>query len=268
MTNKRLLFISQEIAPYIPANPLSSIGKNLPVKMQEKGFEVRTFMPKFGTVNERRNQLHEVIRLSGINIMINDNDHPLIIKVASLQPARIQVYFIDNEDFFQKLASDVDASGSNREDNDERAIFFARGALETAKKLRWDPKIVNCSGWISSLVPLYLNKFYTDDISFKSSMPVYVITPGLTPGKVDPDIFHKLKEDGFSDEDLKEIESIPLDENFFHKVGIINSKGVIVSDAEINKDLMDFIKERNLPLLVVEGPEVNPEIYGEFYNSL
>ena len=268
MTNKRLLFISQEIAPYIPSNPVSSMGKNLPVKMQEKGYEVRTFMPKLGTVNERRNQLHEVIRLSGINIIINDNDHPLIIKVASLQPSRIQVYFIDNDDYFQKLASDADASGSNRSDNDERAIFFARGTLETAKKLRWDPKIVQCSGWISALIPLYMKKFYTDDPSFKSSKIVYVITSGDTPEKVDENIFNKLKGDGFNQRDFKKYSDYEFDKDFFHKIAISNSNGVIINDPDIKPELIEFIKQNEIPYIITSEQEIDPDVYTEFYDSL
>ena len=123
MADKRILYVSQEVKPYLPETPESLIGNKLPQSIQDKKYEVRIFMPKYGGINERRNQLHEVIRLSGMNIIIDDTDHPLIIKVASLQPSRIQVYFIDSDDYFQKSKSDVDDFGSNRTDNDERAIF-------------------------------------------------------------------------------------------------------------------------------------------------
>ncbi|MDE6299736.1 MAG: glycogen/starch synthase, partial [Muribaculaceae bacterium] len=242
MTNKRILFISQEITPYLPANPVSSLGKNIPVAMQGNGFEVRTFMPKFGSVNERRNQLHEVIRLSGMNIIIDDNDHPLIIKVASLQPSRIQVYFIDNDDYFQKLNDDEDPVGSNRKDNDERAIFFARGAMETAKKLRWDPKIIHCSGWITALVPMYIKRMYSDDSSFKGSKVVYSILPGKISVPVDERIITKLKADGFTARDLKKFQSLPTDTNLFHRMAIDFSHAVIINDPEADSDLVEYVK--------------------------
>ena len=268
MAKDRILFINQEITPYISANPISSLGKFLPVSMQENGFEVRTFMPKFGSVNERRNQLHEVIRLSGINININDNDHPLIIKVASLQPSRIQVYFIDNDDYFQKLGSDTDPSGSNREDNDERAIFFARGTMETAKKLRWDPKIIHCSGWITSLVPMYIKKLYSDDLSFKNSKVVYSIQPSKQLAPIDNNFLNKLKADGISQRDLKKYASENLDADLLHKIGIDFAQAVIVNDPEINPALLDYIKESGKPVLMATDLELDAQKYLDFYNSI
>ena len=265
--NKRILFISQEIAPYIPANPVSSLGRLLPTTMQTKGYEVRTFMPNFGAVNERRNQLHEVIRLSGINIVIDDNDHPLIIKVASMQPSRIQVYFIDNDDYFQKLSSDVDVSGTNREDNDERAIFFARGTMETAKKLRWDPKIIHCSGWITSFIPIYLKKFYGDDPSFKNSKIIYSIIPGKHTHPVDSRIFEKLKADGFTTRDIKKFSDVPLDTDFFHRLAIDHSHGIIINDPDINPALLEYIKASGKPFLMAPETEHDAEKYVQFYES-
>ena len=159
MANK-VLFITQEIIPYVAESEMSTVGRKLPQAIQEKGKEIRTFMPKWGNVNERRNQLHEVIRLSGMNLIIDDTDHPLIIKVASIQAARMQVYFIDNDDYFQHRLMERNEEGVEYPDNDERAIFYARGVLETVKKLRWCPEIIHCQGWISALVPLYIKKAY------------------------------------------------------------------------------------------------------------
>ena len=158
MAKKKILFISQEIMPYLPESEMAHIGRYLPQGIQEKGKEIRTFMPRYGCINERRNQLHEVIRLSGMNLIINDTDHPLIIKVASIQSARMQVYFIDNEDYFQRKHVITDEKGSFFPDNDERAIFFTRGVFETVKKLRWAPDLIYCQGWFTALVPLYLIK--------------------------------------------------------------------------------------------------------------
>ena len=152
MDVNKVLFISQEITPYVPESPIATIGSDLPQRIQELGYEVRTFMPKYGCINERRNQLHEVIRLSGMNIIIDDSDHPLIIKVATLLPARMQVYFIYNDDYFMhNVTKDIETEISP-EDNDERSIFFVRGVMETVKKLRWEPEIIHCNGWISASV--------------------------------------------------------------------------------------------------------------------
>ena len=268
MAKERILFINQEITPYITANPVSSLGKFLPVSMQDKGFEVRTFMPKFGAVNERRNQLHEVIRLSGININIDDNDNPLVIKVASLQPSRIQVYFIDNDDYFQKLDTDTDASGANREDNDERAIFFSRGTMETAKKLRWDPKIIQCSGWITSLIPMYIKRLYGDDPSFKNSKIIYAIQPTQGMAPINPKIINKLKEEGISQRDLKKYQSEETNLDTLHKIGIDYAHAVIINDPSINPELLEYIKSSGKPYLMAQDMELDADKYLEFYNSL
>ncbi|MGL5619651.1 MAG: glycogen/starch synthase, partial [Tannerellaceae bacterium] len=175
MDAKRILFITQEITPYLPETEISGISRNLPQGIQERGREIRTFMPKYGTINERRNQLHEVIRLSGMNLIIDDTDHPLIIKVASIQAARMQVYFIDNEDFFQRKHTIADENGVEFDDNDERSIFFVRGVLETVKKLRWIPDMIHCHGWMSALTPLYIKKAYADDPFYSNTKVVYSV---------------------------------------------------------------------------------------------
>ena len=169
---QRILFVNSEIYPYLPESDIANVGRYLPQGIQERRREIRSFMPRFGCINERKNQLHEVIRLSGMNIIIADIDRPLIIKVASISSARIQVYFIDNEDYFRRKQPFCDASGKPFEDNDERAIFFARGVLETVKKLRWAPDVIHCQGWISHLLPAYLKKAYRDDPIFSSSKVV------------------------------------------------------------------------------------------------
>lgn len=265
--NNRILFISQEIAPYSPSGEAAELGRNLPQSMQERGFEVRTFMPRFGSVNERRNQLHEVIRLSGVNIIIDDNDHPLIIKVASMQPSRIQVYFIDNDDYFQRLDDDEDISGSNRPDNDERAIFFARGTMETAKKLRWDPKVILVSGWISALVPMYIKRMYNDDPSFKNSKIVYMVMPGKLSLPVDERILTKLKADGFSTRDLKKFSSLPLDTDLLHRMAIDFSHAVIFRDPEASPELVEYVKESGKPYLTADEL-TGPDAYANFFKEL
>ena len=170
--SKKILFINQEIAPYVPESELSVMGRELPQKMQEAGFEIRTFMPKWGNINERRGQLHEVIRLSGMNLIIDETDHPLVIKVASIPTSRLQVYFIDNDDYFLKRLMTEDENGKEYEDNGERAIFFARGVLETVKKLRWTPDIIQCQGPMTSVIPLYVKTAYKDEPSFANTKVV------------------------------------------------------------------------------------------------
>ena len=184
---KKVLFINQEIAPYVPETALSIMGRDLPTKMQEEGFEIRTFMPKWGNINERRGQLHEVIRLSGMNLVIDDTDHPLIIKVASIPQTRLQVYFIDNDDYFMKRKMAVDENGEEYDDNGERAIFFARGVLETVKKLRWQPDVIVCQGWASAVVPFYVKTAYSEEPSFAESK---VIT-ALYTNNTTADLFHR-----------------------------------------------------------------------------
>ena len=183
MEHSKVLFISQEISPYTAETKEALAGRKIPQGIQEKGYEVRTFMPKYGCINERRNQLHEVIRLSGMNVIIDDTDHPLIIKVATLQPTRMQVYFIDNDDYFQHRQMVADENGVEYTDNDERAIFYARGVLETVKKLRWCPDVIHCQGWMSAFVPLYIKKAYQDEPSFRDSKVVFsylVILPSAS----------------------------------------------------------------------------------------
>ena len=171
----KVLFVSQEIFPYLESSTIGNIARHLPQGTQEKGKEIRTFMPRFGVVNERRNQLHEVIRLSGMNLIIDESDHPLIIKVASIQAARMQVYFIDNEEYFQRKHTTHDADNNFFQDNDDRTIFFCRGVLETVKKLGWAPDIIHCHGWMSSLIPLFVKTAYREDPIFRNARVVYSV---------------------------------------------------------------------------------------------
>src|SRR6186997_1274807 len=163
MKKAKVLFISQEITPFLEVTEVGKIARHLPQGTQERGKEIRTFMPRFGVVNERRNQLHEVIRLSGMNLIIDETDHPLIIKVASIQSARMQVYFIDNEEYFQRKHVFEDAKKKQFKDNDERAIFFCRCVLETVKKLGWSPDLIHCHGWMTSFIPLFIKSSYRED---------------------------------------------------------------------------------------------------------
>lgn len=266
MTKKRVLFISQEITPYLPESKMSKMGRFLPQGIQEKGKEIRTFMPRYGLINERRNQLHEVIRLSGMNLVIDDTDHPLIIKVASIQAARMQVYFIDNEDYFHRKHVLVDDDGVFFEDNYERAIFFAKGVIETVKKLRWSPDIVHCQGWITALVPLFLRKEYFDDPLFENTKVVYSVFDDKFENDKDPNFKKKLILEGFNEEDLKIFD----EPNFetYSKLAIEYSDAVIEGDIEINESIKAFVKESNKPNLEFFPEETYIDEYNKFYDQL
>lgn len=268
MAKQRILFVSPEIAPYLPNSEIARLGRDLPVAMNGKKYEVRTFMPNFGNVNERRNQLHEVIRLSGINIPIRDTDHPLIIKVASMQPSRIQVYFIDNDDYFQKLDDDIDNVGTNRADNDERVIFFSRGTADTARKLRWEPDILHTSGWMASLVPLYVKKVFSDGISFNGTKIVYSVLDETPAEVIDPQIIEKLAEDGIRTENLEEFRNLPADTTLLHKIGIANSDAVIFNNRIPDPALIEYVEKTGLPVLFLNPEEDNTDKYHQFYQSL
>lgn len=266
MDKIRVLFISQEITPYLPESEMSVIGRYLPQGIQEKGKEIRTFMPRFGNVNERRNQLHEVIRLSGMNLIINDTDHPLIIKVASIQSARMQVYFIDNEDYFHRKAIFNGKDGHFFEDNDERLIFFSRGVIETVKKLRWAPDIVHCHGWFTSLVPLYLKKAFNDDPLFSHSKVVYSVYDDGFNDQFQSNFKDKLKISGIEQEDLK-----LLDQNTFQnisKLAIQHSDGIIQGSPEINSEVAAFMKSSGKPALGYYPTTEIVDIYSDFYDQI
>ena len=170
---KKILFVTQEMMPFVPETDMAQMGRYLPQAVQEKSREIRSFMPKWGIINERRNQLHEVIRLSGINIVVDDTDHPLVIKVASIPAARMQIYFIDNDDYFLRRSMALDAEGKEYDDNAERAAFYARGVLETIKKLKWSPDIIHCQGWMGSFLPLYIKTAYAEEPSFRDCKVIF-----------------------------------------------------------------------------------------------
>jgi len=266
MEKKKILYISQEITPYLPESEMSLIGRHLPQGVQERGREIRTFMPRYGSVNERRNQLHEVIRLSGMNLVINDTDHPLIIKVASIQAARMQVYFIDNEDYFQRKFVLNDADGKEFEDNDERAIFFARGVLETVIKLRWAPDIIHCHGWLTSLVPLYIKKYFYNDPLFKDSKVITSVYDDGFKNSLNPEFNEKLLLEGITEEDI----SVIKDPNYVNlcKLGINYSDAVIKGMENINADVENHIKSSDKQFLDFQPEETYIDAYNNFYDEV
>ncbi len=243
MDTKRILYVSQEIHPYLPENEISKPSLELPKKMNDLGHEVRVFMPRFGVINERRHQLHEVIRLSGINIIINDMDQPLIIKVASVPTARMQVYFIDNEEFFKRKATFFDENGRFFNDNDQRAIFFCRGVIETVKKLGWAPDIIHCHGWMASFMPLYLKKFHHDDPLFAESKVVFSIYESR-PEKMPDTLVDNLRFDGINGNDIEKFEEATLDS--LYKAAASYSDGVIISSQNSSADVKEYVAD-NVP---------------------
>jgi starch synthase len=266
MEKKKVLFISQEITPYLPESEIAEIGRHLPQGIQERGKEIRTFMPRYGCVNERRNQLHEVIRLSGMNLVINENDHPLIIKVASIQAARMQVYFIDNEDYFHRKAVLTDKEGKEFTDNDERAIFFARGVLETVIKLRWAPDIIHCNGWFTGLVPLFIKKVYKDNPLFENSKVIYSAYANAFDKPLNKNIVSKISNDGIPSESLS-ILSKPDYVNL-NKLAIDYSDATIKGSENINEEVENYMKEAEKPFLDFQPKDSYIDAYSDFYDKL
>lgn len=267
MEKVKVLYIAQEITPYLPENHMSKLARYLPQGIQEKGKEIRTFMPRYGKINERRNQLHEVIRLSGMNLIIDDTDHPLIIKVASIQAARMQVYFIDNEEYFQRKAVLKDNEDNYFSDNDERAIFFARGVLETVKKLRWSPDIIHCHGWITSLIPLYIKNIYKDNPLFNDAKILYSVYDDDFSPALDAQFHKKLSEEGFNKSEIEHIKKDPTYENLM-KMTIDRIDGVIQGSEKINETVTNYIETNQKPFLTYQPEEAYVDAYNEFYDKL
>ena len=264
---KKVLFINQEITPYVPESEMSVMGNLMPHKIQELGFEIRTFMPKWGIINERRGQLHEVIRLSGMNLIIDDTDHPLIIKVASIPQSRIQIYFIDNEDYFQKRKTTVDDNGDEYSDNGERAIFFARGVLETVKKLRWTPDIIHCQGWMSAVVPLYVKTAYKEEPQFANTKVVTSLFSEQPKGNLDDNFKHSLE---FKEANSKVLEKYNERFDFIElgKLAIDYSDGIVKVNDNVNDDLLKYAQANDKPVFNHSTAEEAQNDYTTFYNKL
>ena len=268
MANHKILYICQQITPYLPENEESLLCRHLSQAMQESGNEIRTFMPRYGCINERRNQLHEVIRLSGMNLIINDNDHQLIIKVASIPSARIQIYFIDNDDYFERKAVLVDENGEEFADNDERAIFFARGVLETVKKLNWTPTVVHCLGWMSAITPIYLKKVFHDDPLFRDVKIVVTLCDDKFEKQLSDNFKEKIASEGVNDPKLEDL-SIPSYENLYRFV-IDYADGVVIASQKADASLVEYARQSGKPLLEYINPDEAEcfDNYNRFYENL
>lgn len=265
MTDKRVLFVASEMVPYLPENEVSSMAYESPRMVNDRGGQIRIFMPRFGNINERRHQLHEVIRLSGMNLVVNDMDMPLIIKVASIPKERIQVYFIDNEEYFKRKATFSDEDGNLFSDNDERAIFFAKGVVETVKKLNWNPDIIHVHGWMASLLPLYLKKYYADEPLFTGSKIVTSVYNKGFEGTLDNGMLDKIKFDGIDQKDVASLET-PNYSNLL-KVAVDHSDAVVVASEELPDDLKKHIDSLTKPVLPHVPIFEFEEAYINFYQS-
>ena len=267
MECKKILFITQEIIPYVSESVPSKHGRKLPAVFQESGKEIRTFMPRWGMINERRNQLHEVIRLSGMNIIIDATDHPLIIKVASIQAARMQVYFIDNDDYFHKRLMFADDKGTPYADNLERAVFYARGVLETVKKLRWSPDIIFCQGWIAAVAPFYIKTAYHEDPPFVNTKVVssfYNDLPLIQDAERAKELICFRNANAKT---LKEAGIDLADPMALGKMAVRFSDAVVEGESGAQPELLQFADSLNLPVLHTPDDEQFGEAYKNFFDQ-
>ena len=265
MRKKRVLYVSQEIVPYTGETAMGEVASLLPQKTQENGKDIRMFLPKFGNINERRHQLHEVIRLSGMNLIIDDFDHQLIIKVASIQKLRMQVYFIDNDEYFPKKQMFHEEDGSFMANNDERMIFYCKGVIETVRKLGWKPDVIHCQGWFTSLVPMYIKNIYAGDPLFEDVKVIYSVFDNSFDGVLGSALPEKLLF-----ENLEESQVAPLKVSNIknlHKFAIEHSDAVVQASADMDKEVLEYIKSSKKPFMEYPGAEDYIDAYQDFYEQ-
>ncbi|WP_282787587.1 glycogen/starch synthase [Flavobacterium croceum] len=266
MEDKRILYVSSEVVPYLAENEVSMMSYDVPKMINDQGGQIRIFMPRYGNINERRHQLHEVIRLSGMNLVVNDVDMPLIIKVASIPKERIQVYFIDNDEYFKRKATFSDEEGALFPDNDERAIFFAKGVVETVKKLNWVPDIIHVHGWLAALLPVYMKHYYKNDALFSETKIVSSVYNQSFEGELDKNFSSKIQFDGVPQDAIEALSS-PTFENLM-KVSVAHSDGVIIASPELSSGLTKFIETSEKPFLPFAPKDAFAEAYTNFYKKL
>jgi len=264
MAKTKILFITHEMSPFLEISKISEITRQLPQAMQEKGYEIRILMPRFGLINERRNRLHEVIRLSGMNIVVNNNDNPLIIKVASIPTARMQVYFLDNDEYFHRKQVFNDKSGKFYTDNDERAIFFGKGALETVKKLGWSPDVVHCHGWMSALIPAYLKTSYKNDPTYKDSKVIYSLYNDFFDANLGADFTAKALTPSMTAEDLADYKD--GDHLSLYKGAIGHSDALVLAEEGIREELLKIVKSVEIPVIDAQN-DTDFENYCNLYEQ-
>lgn len=275
MSKKKALIVTQEMEPYTLLNELSAIARKLPQYVQEKGMEIRVLMPRFGLINERRHRLHEVVRLSGMNIIVDDDDYPLIIKVASLPGARIQVYFLDNDDFFKRKAlfhEQVDGDeegkkidGAPFDDNIERMVFFSKGVVEIVKKFGWAPDIVHCHGWMTSLIPFYIKTTYNSEPLFEHSKLIYSLYESDVDQSFDQTFATKAAINNLEEDDL----SAYMNGNGvnLHQGALSNVDALIVGNKEVSAETQKMVDSFKGAILTTDDDEYLPK-YLDFYKEL
>ena len=266
MEDKRILYVSSEVVPYLAENEVSLMSYDVPKMINSQGGQIRIFMPRYGNINERRHQLHEVIRLSGMNLVVNDLDMPLIIKVASIPKERIQVYFIDNDEYFKRKATFTDEEGVLYPDNDERAIFFAKGVVETVKKLNWVPDIIHVHGWMASMLPVYMKHFYKDEALFSETKIVTSVYSQSFDGTLDPEMINKVVFDNIPQDAVKELE-VPNYENLILS-SINHSDAIIIASEGVSPSLTKYIESSGKPFLPFASKDKFAEAYTNFYKSM
>lgn len=267
MKANRILFITQEITPFMESSVMADNCRGLLKGIQDKGHEIRTFMPKWGNINERRNQLHEVIRLTGMNIVVDDTDHPLIIKVASMPALRTQVFFILNDDYFRNHLNTRDENGDEYPDNDERTIFFARSVLETVKKQSWYPEIIHCHGWIGALVGLYIKTLYKDEPAFRNTKFVYSLYDDAFTSTFPENYLEKVVVKNMDEVDFNEVVT-PVDYKELTKLAIRWADGVVLNSENVDQTLVDYAQSLNKPLLEYKTGAEYADACSVFYNQL
>jgi len=265
MEGKRILFVSSEVVPYLAENEVSSMSYEAPKMINNQGGQLRIFMPRYGNINERRHQLHEVIRLSGMNLVVNDLDMPLIIKVASIPKERIQVYFIDNDEYFKRKATFTDEDGVMFPDNDERAIFFAKGVVETVKKLNWVPDIIHVHGWMAAMLPIYLKHYYKNEALFSETKIVTSVYSQSFEGTLDVEMINKVLFDGIPNEAVLDLKN--PDYESIMKATINHSDAIIIGSEQVSSSLTKFIESSGKPFLPFVSKEKFAEAYTDFYKN-
>lgn len=260
------MYLSQEITPYLDETPMGSFARWLPQYIQENGSDVRVFMPRYGLINERRHQLHEVIRLSGINIIVNDADYPLIVKVASVPQSRIQVYFVDNDEFFKRKS--LFDLGNEGNDTAERSVFFVRGAFEAIKKLRWIPDVIHCMGWFGALAPIYLKTLYKDDPCFTNTKIVYTPFEKEKEGELPENLLEVLRFDAIEGDLLAPLEGL-CTPAALRRLGVAHCDGVIMPEVPADTDLLEYARSTGKTLMEYSG-EISEHVkeYQAFYDAV
>lgn len=270
MSKKKILIVTQDMEPYTNLSAASKIARQLPNYIQKEGMDIRILMPRYGTINERRHRLHEVVRLSGMNIIVDEDDYPLIIKVASLPGARLQVYFLDNDEFFKRKKIFENKDGEAFDDNAERMIFFCKGVMETVRKFGWPPDIIHCHGWMTSLIPLYLKRAYKNDPIFRNAKLLYSIYDSPYDELMEENFLTKAGINNLEENDLQTY--LNGDGLNLNHGALLYSDASILGDAELEDDdtVTKLLEDQEHPVFVPEAEEIEDIMkeYMKFYHSL